>query len=62
MTGAPGWFNVQHLILAQVKISQFVGSSPTPGSALTVWRLCGILSPSLSASPLLVLSLSLKKS
>ena len=39
-------------------ILQFVGSSPTLGSALTAWNLLQILSPSLSAPPLLVLPLS----
>ena len=29
-------------------ITQFVSSSPESGSALTVWHLLGILSPSLS--------------
>ena len=36
------------MISAQVTISQFMGSSPTSGSALTVWSLLGILSLSLS--------------
>ena len=39
----------------------FVGSGPASGSALAAWSLLGILSPSLSAPPLLPLSLSLSK-
>ena len=35
-------------------------TSTVTGSALTAWSLLGILSPSLSAPPLLVLSLSQK--
>ena len=35
------------LTLAQIKISRFVDSRPTSGSALTVQSLIGILSPSL---------------
>ena len=61
--GASGWLSrlgVQLLILAQVLISQFMGSSPawspTSGSVLTVWSLLGIFSLPLSASPLLPLS------
>ena len=38
-------------------LTLFVGSSPTSGSLLTVWSLLGILSPSLSACPLLALFL-----
>ena len=57
---------VQHPTLAQVMISQFVGSSPTSGSVLTVQGLEPALdsvSPSLSAPPLAcVLSLSLSLS
>ena len=61
---APGGLSrlsVQLLTLAQVVISGFVGSSPVPGSSLTVsvepaWN---SVSPSLSAPPLL-LSISLK--
>ena len=55
--GAPGWLSrlsVRLLILAEVIISQFVGSSPTSGSALMLQSLLGIL------SLLLVLTLSLK--
>ena len=48
------------LDMAWVMISWFMSSSPTLGSTLTVQVLLGILSPSLSASPLLALSLSLK--
>ena len=46
--GAPGWLkwlSVGLLVLAPVMISQFVSSSPTSGSALTVGSLPGILSP-----------------
>ena len=50
------------LTLAQVVISRFVSSSPELGSALTVQSLFGILSPSLSAPPLLALSLKINKS
>ena len=39
------------LASAQVVISQFVGSSPTPGFALLVRSLLGTLSLSLSLSP-----------
>ena len=49
--------------LAQVMISWFVGSSPVSGSVLTAWSpepASDSVSPSLSASPQLVLSLSLK--
>ena len=45
--------------LAQVMISQFLGSSPAWGSVLTAWSLEPTLdsvSPSFSAPPLLVLS------
>ena len=52
-------WRVQTLILAQVMNSESVGSSPTVGSALVAWSLLGILYPSLSAPPLLGLSLSL---
>ena len=41
---------VQPLISTQNVISQFMGSSPTLGSILTVQRLLGILSLSLSLS------------
>ena len=53
--GAPGWLSqlsVRLLILAQVMISQFLSSSPTLGSMLTVQSLLGILSRLLSAPPL----------
>ena len=59
--GAPGWLSrlsVRLLILAQVTISGFMGLSPASSSALTTRSLLGSLS--LSAPPLLVLSLSLK--
>ena len=58
--GVPGWLSwlsIWLLISAQVMISWFVSSSPKTGSALTVQSLLGILSPSLSAPLLLVLSL-----
>ena len=45
------------LILAQVMISWFVGSTPTLGSVLTAWSLLGILCFVLSVS----LSLKIKK-
>ena len=48
-------------VLAQVVISLFVSSSPSSGSALTVWSLLGILSLSLSAPPTRALSLSQNK-
>ena len=55
--------SVQRLTLAQVIISRFVGWSPTSGSVLTAWSLLGVLAlSSLSAPPLLVLSLSLSLS
>ena len=44
--------------VAQVMVSWFVSSSPMLGSALTVQSLLGILSPSLSAPPPLILSFS----
>ena len=47
--------------LAQVMISQFVGSSPGSGSVLTAWSLESALdsvSPSLSTTSPLLLSLS----
>ena len=56
---------VERLALAQVMISQFVGSSPTSGSALTAQSLEPALdsvSPSLSAPPPLMLCLSLSLS
>ena len=54
--------SVRLLILAQVMISWFVGSSPTSGSALRAQGLLGILSLTLSLSvpPPVMLSLSLK--
>ena len=55
---APSWLSVQLLILAPVKISWFVSSSPALGSTLAMQSLLGILSPSLSAP--LPVSLSLK--
>ena len=64
--GAPerlSWFSAQLLVLAQVTISQFVSSSPAPGSALTAWSLepasgsVFCVSLSFSAPPLLMLSL-----
>ena len=59
--GSPGWLSwlsVQLLVLAQVKISQFVGSSLASGSVLASQSLLGILFP----PHLLVLALSnLKK-
>ena len=63
--GVSGWLSrlsIQLLISAQVMILQFMGSSPTLGSALTAENLLGILS--LSATPpcihMHVRSLSLK--
>ena len=59
---APGWLSqlsVRLLISVQVTISQFVGSSPTSGSVLTVWGLLGILSLCLYPSPAHALSPSL---
>ena len=59
----PGWLSrlsVRLLILAQVMISQPVSLSPALGSALTMQRLRGILSPSLFAPPPLALSISIK--
>ena len=53
--------SVEYLTLAQVMISWFVGLSPTWGSVLTIWSLLRILPLSLSAPPLLTLSLSLSK-
>ena len=62
MVGAPGWLSrlsIQLLlILAQIMISQFMGFSPVSSSVLTVWSLLGILSPFLSALPLLARCLS----
>ena len=51
--------SVKHLTLAEVMISQFVGSSPTLGSVLTAQSLepaLDSLSPSLSASTYALLS------
>ena len=53
---------VKQLTLAQVTISRFTGSSPASGSVLTARSLepaGNSVSPSLSAPPLLTLSLSL---
>ena len=52
---------VKRLTSVQVMISWFIGLSPTLGSMLMVHSLLGILSPSLSAPPLLSLSLYLNK-
>ena len=55
--------SVERLTSAQVMISQFLSSSPASGSVLTPQSLeptSDSVSPSLSASPLLVLSLSFK--
>ena len=52
---------VEPLTSAQVLILPFMGSSPTPGSALAVRSLLGILSPSVSAPPPLALSHSQNK-
>ena len=55
--------SVKHPASAQVTISWFVGSSPASGSVLTAQSLepaSDSVSPSLSAPPLLVLSLSFK--
>ena len=54
--------SIKHPTSAQVMISQFVSSSPTSGSVLTAESLEPALdsvSPFLSASPLLMLCLSL---
>ena len=62
--GVPGWLSqlsLQLLISAQVRISQFMGSSPALGSALMAWGLLGILFLSLSTLPLLVRALSLSQ-
>ena len=57
--------SIKHLTLAQVMISWFMGLSPAAGSALTVqslelasYSVSPALSLSLSAPPLLVLTLS----
>ena len=52
--------SVKCLTIAQVMISRFVSSNPASGSMLTAQSLLGILSPTLSAPPLLTLSLSFK--
>ena len=65
--GVPGWLSqlsIQLLILVQVTVAQFVGPSPTPGSALTVLSLLRILSapPTHACARALSLSkLNLKK-
>ena len=56
--------SVKHLTSVQVMISQLVGSHPALGSVLTAQRLepaSESVSPSVSALPLLTLSLSLSK-
>ena len=56
--GAPwwlSWLSIRFLVSAQVVISWFVGLSPALGSTLVILGLLGILSPSLSVLPLLVL-------
>ena len=61
--GAPGWLSVKHLTLAQVMISQFMGSSPALGSVLTAQSLeptKDSVSLSLCPSPAYSLSLSQK--
>ena len=55
---------VERLTLAEVMISQFVGSSPASGSVLTAQSLEPALdsvSPPLSSPPLLMLCVSLSK-
>ena len=57
--------SVKHLTSAQVKISRSMSSSPALGSVLTAQSLepaSDSVSPSLSAPPLLVFSLSLSLS
>ena len=57
--------SVKHQTLAQVMISRFLGSSPTSGSVLTAQSPeppSDSVSPSLSAHPPLVFSLSLSLS
>ena len=59
----PRWLSqlsVQLLVSAHIMISWLLKSSPVLGSLLSVQILLGILSPFLSAIPLLALSLSLK--
>ena len=56
--------SVERLTSAQIMISWYVGLSPTSGSVLTAQSLdlaLDSVSPSLSAPPLLVLSLSLSQ-
>ena len=55
--------SVKNPASAQVMVSQFVSSSTTSGSALTVWSLLEILSlsPSLSVPPPLMLSIKINK-
>ena len=60
---ARGWLSrvsIQLLVSAQGMISRFWGLSPMSGSTLTAQSLLGILSLSLSLSALPLLSLSLK--
>ena len=56
--------SVKHLILdlAQVMISQFVGSSPVSGSTLTMQSLLGILFLPFTLQPMLALALTLSES
>ena len=49
--------SAEHLMSAQVTILRFVSSSPILGSLLSAQSLLQILCPSLSAPPLLALSL-----
>ena len=62
MQGQLGGSIGRGLTLAQVTISEFMGSSPTSGFALTagrlLWILCLALALSLSAPPLPVVSFS----
>ena len=56
--------SVKHQTLAQVMISQFMGSSPTAGSGLTAQSLepaSDSVSPTLSAPPLHAFSMSVSK-
>ena len=62
---APGWLSQLSPTLAQVMILWFLSSSPVLGSVLTAQSLepaSDSVSPSLSAPPLVVLSLSLSLS
>ena len=64
LRGAWGAQSFRRLTSAQVSISRFVGSSPASGSVLTAGSLepaSDSVSPSLSAPPLLVRSLSLSQ-